>query len=243
MQRVIRLTRPIPLVGPLECRRHASFKPLKWAQDKFKRVAAQRPKVRTEETKASKVRSQQEGTASLFAKTVEVKEPAEAASSLVKAIPRRRKKQSEHRYSTPLIQISHRKLNMLGQQISGKPIDHAILQMHFSEKRVSTRLKSMLETAKAHAIRYKGMDPSKLIVAQSWVDKGKVVSKKMMPFARGHNGIVISRNARMKVILKEGKTHEEKKLEARAYKLKKIVSAAMVREDRPIRNPGAMWAW
>ena len=53
---------------------------------------------------------------------------------------------------------------MLGRQISGKPIDKAILQMMFSEKRASKRIKSMLSLARDHALRYKGLDESKLIV-------------------------------------------------------------------------------
>jgi large subunit ribosomal protein L22 len=60
--------------------------------------------------------------------------------------------------------MSHRKLNDLGRQISGKPIDYAILQMQFSEKRASTRIKGMLATAKRHATNYKGLDSSKLII-------------------------------------------------------------------------------
>lgn len=75
----------------------------------------------------------------------------------------------QHKYSTATFRISHRKLNMLGRQISGKPIDYAILQMQFSEKRASRRLKSMLVLAKQHAINYKNLDPSKLIVCMCFL--------------------------------------------------------------------------
>lgn len=53
---------------------------------------------------------------------------------------------------------------MLARQISGKPIDHAILQMEFSQKRASKRIKSALVLARQHAIEYKGLDRAKLIV-------------------------------------------------------------------------------
>ena len=53
---------------------------------------------------------------------------------------------------------------MLGRQISGKPIDYAILQMQFSEKRASTRIMNMLATARDHAVRYKRLKEPKLIV-------------------------------------------------------------------------------
>lgn len=55
---------------------------------------------------------------------------------------------------------------MLGRQISGKPIDMAILQMQFSEKRAGRRLKSMLVMAKQHATRLKGLDAKKLVVCK-----------------------------------------------------------------------------
>ena len=44
-------------------------------------------------------------------------------------------------------------------------------------------------------------------------------------------------------MLKEGKTLEERKAAERARKLKKIVSAAATREDRPLRNPAPTWGW
>lgn len=71
---------------------------------------------------------------------------------------------SQHKYSTANFKISPRKLNDIGRQISGKPIDYAILQMQFSEKRASKRIKSMIVLAKQHAVNYKGLDPSTLVV-------------------------------------------------------------------------------
>ena len=70
----------------------------------------------------------------------------------------------QHKYSTASFKMSHRKLNMLGRQISGKPIDSAILQMMFSEKRASNRIKSMLVVAKSHAVKLKDLDEGRLIV-------------------------------------------------------------------------------
>lgn len=72
----------------------------------------------------------------------------------------------QHKYSTANFKISHRKLNMLANQISGKPVDWAILQMQFSEKRASARIMNMLATAKDHATRYKRLNRSKLIVCK-----------------------------------------------------------------------------
>jgi large subunit ribosomal protein L22 len=71
---------------------------------------------------------------------------------------------AQHKYSTANFKISHRKLNMLARQISGKPIDHAILQMEFSQKRAAKRVKSALVLARQHAVEYKGLDRVKLVV-------------------------------------------------------------------------------
>lgn len=56
---------------------------------------------------------------------------------------------------------------MLGKQIAGKPIDYAILQMQFSEKRASKRIMNMLATARDHAARYKRLDEGKLVICES----------------------------------------------------------------------------
>ena len=43
--------------------------------------------------------------------------------------------------------------------------------------------------------------------------------------------------------LREGLTFEEKRQRDREVKLKRIVSAGLVREDVPLRNPAPQWAW
>jgi len=164
----------------------------------------------------------------------------EAAGAAGSSAPK--KKHTQHKYSTANFKISHRKLNLLGRQISGKPIDSAILQMQFSEKRASKRVKSMLAVAKDHA-KLKGLEEKKLIIAEAWVTKGPNVHKRIDIKGRGRFGIKQHPDARMHVILKEGKTKAELMEKERARKLKRIVSAGLVREDVPLRNPGPHWAW
>ncbi|KAF8974571.1 ribosomal protein L22/L17, partial [Flammula alnicola] len=148
-----------------------------------------------------------------------------------------------HKYSTANFKISHRKLNMLGRQIAGKPIDYAILQMQFSEKRASKRIMNMLATARDHAARYKRLDEGKLVVAEAWITKGPRPPKRVEPRGRGHYGTRTHFHSKMSVVLKEGKTIEQQKEAARKRKLSRIVSAAIVREDKPIRNPSPTWGW
>lgn len=169
----------------------ASFiNPLDWVREKI--APGYKDKATKEEVDAGKKQAAEEGNRNIFeaarapiARPVEVK-PGEAAPKKKSVIyvpkkpskpkptsvssrydvynPSPKSSQTQHKYSTANFKISHRKLNMLGRQISGKPIDYAILQMQFSEKRASTRIMNMLATARDHAVRYKRLQESKLVV-------------------------------------------------------------------------------
>ena len=132
--------------------------------------------------------------------------------------------------------------------------------MKFSEKRASTKIQSMLNLAKKHAVEYKGLNPGKLIVcelipffdfalfqpsvsAEAWVTKGENFHKRLDIKGRGRMGVKVHPEAKMSVVLKEGKTVIERKKQVEDRKLKRIVAAGYVREDVPLRNMGPMWAW
>ncbi|KAF9259511.1 ribosomal protein L22 [Marasmius fiardii PR-910] len=261
MQRVLHVRCSLPVVQSafngrsrinLGQVRHASLNPMNWLRE---RLAT---KIRDEDAEAAvaaKRAARAEGQRSVFEVSQEQTKPATVDSSSTDATqvqspakPKHAKKRKQvkkshsHKYSTANFKISPRKLNMLGRQISGKPIDEAILQMQFSEKRASNRILNMLATARDHAVAYKGLEKPKLVVSEAWVTKGKYM-KRIEPRGRGHFGIRTHPSAKMNVVLREGKTLEEKKAAEHAYKLNRIVSASHVRENKPIRNPGAMWAW
>ncbi|TIA80779.1 hypothetical protein E3P84_00201 [Wallemia ichthyophaga] len=100
--------------------------------------------------------------------------PKDTSSSLIqptaKPLPIPTQTHTSHSYSTAWFKISHKKLNDLGRQIAHKPIDSAILQMQFSEKRASKRIKSTLVLARDHAIA-KGLDRHNLVVNQAYVNR------------------------------------------------------------------------
>ena len=138
--------------------------------------------------------------------------------------------------------------------------------MTFSEKRVSKRIRNMLVIAKSHGT-LKGIDPRKMVIgtaillllsfssccltncdmsyakAEAWVTKGPNMHKRLEPRGRGKMGIRVHPDSRLSVILKEGKTRGQLLEEERTRKLKRIVSAGLVREDTPLRNPRSMWSW
>jgi len=196
------------------------------------------------EVEAAKVKAVEGGKANLF-DTAKLPTPlVEGDAPKETAIVDLTKKPaaSEHRYSTASFKISPRKLNLLARQISGKPIDAAILQMVFSDKRASTRIKSMLVVARDHAEMYKNMPRDKLVVSEAWVAKGKTL-KRVDIKGRGRSGIKEHRNARLHVVLKQGKIREEVLEKERMKKIRKVISAGVVREDKPIQNYGSTWAW
>ena len=139
--------------------------------------------------------------------------------------------------------------------------------MTFSEKRASKRIRNMLVVAKSHAM-LKGIDPKKMVVgtansisitsffsrcpdvwlsfcykAEAWVTKGSRQHKRLEIKGRSKYGIRVHPDSRLSVVLREGKTRNELLAEERARKLRRIVSAGLVREDKPLRNPSSMWTW
>jgi large subunit ribosomal protein L22 len=79
--------------------------------------------------------------------------------------------------------------------------------------------------------------------AEAWVNKGPRSPPQLEPRGRGHFGLRRHPNSKMIVVLREGKTLEEKKGERRKKILKRIVSAGVNREDVPLRNPSPTWTW
>ena len=158
---------------------------------------------------------------------------------------------------------------MIGRQIAGQPVNEAILQMEFSEKRASERIKSTLVLARNHAVD-KGMDEKKLVVcestssyvqrqratwtlidsfaslsAEAWVAKGMKI-KRIDIKGRARHGIKEHQQARLHVLLKEGKTRDELLEEKKKKMLRRVMSmgAGVVREDRAIINaPTSGWRW
>ena len=152
----------------------------------------------------------------------------------------------EQKYSTAVFRISPRKLNLLANQIIGKPIDFAIVQMQFSAKRSARRLRATLVMARDHAIA-KGMDPSKLLVSEAWVTKGTYFARLEIK-GRARHGIMHHPQAKLNVVLRPGKTWEEREeatLELARRRMRRLGSGGVTRTNRKIVNgfqrPG--WAW
>ncbi|KAJ7890807.1 ribosomal protein L22/L17 [Mycena leptocephala] len=244
----------LPLTGtPGSCRHASSFNPLTWLTRTFSPSPAEAEKNKTDAEETISKKKKPVESSSIFAQVEPAKDPlpeSQAPDSRSSLLPTRppgpgkfRVSDAFHKESTIPFVISHRKLNKLGRQIAGKPIDYAILQMQFSNKRAGSKIKDLLLNAKQQAVQRRKMDSPTLVVAEAWVNKRAKRSRKQVSQGRGHSGIRIKPSSSLTVVLKEGKTVEQQKAEARKRKLSRIVSAAVTREDKPLRNPGPMWAW
>ncbi|CCF49529.1 hypothetical protein NDA11_004246 [Ustilago hordei] len=152
----------------------------------------------------------------------------------------------EHKYSTAAFKISPQKLQMLANQISGQPIDYAILQMQFSPKRAAKRVLSTLALARDHAAA-KGMQVPRLIVGEAWVGKGMYLTRIDLK-GRARMGRKHHPQARLSVVLRYGKTYAEKeteKIETARKRVRAIGTGGVVRTDNKVVNtfqrPG--WGW
>jgi len=81
------------------------------------------------------------------------------------------------------------------------------------------------------------------LTAEAWVTKGPKQLKRVEPRGRGKFGIRVHPDSRMHVVLRPGKTYEQVRAEQRERRLKRIVSAGLVREDVLLRNPASFWQW
>ncbi|ODN78954.1 hypothetical protein L202_04470 [Cryptococcus amylolentus CBS 6039] len=149
---------------------------------------------------------------------------------------------TEHSYSSAPHKISPRKLNLLSRQIAGLPVDEAIVQMQFSEKRASKWVKSTLALARDHAMD-KNLKRDKLVVSEAWVSKGQKIGRIDIK-GRGKYGILHHQSARIHVVLREGKTVAEKQQVQYDKAIRKVRSAGQVREDLPLRRKVVSgWTW
>lgn len=152
----------------------------------------------------------------------------------------------EHKYSTAVFRISPQKLQLLADQISGKPIDHAILQMQFSEKKASQRIKSTLCLARDHAIA-KGIDRSKMVVSEAWVNKGDNLGTQYLNImGRGRFGMAHHRKASLHIVLRHGKLRhdqEEDRLEKARRTVRSIGTGGVARTSRPLTASRPAWGY
>jgi len=82
------------------------------------------------------------------------------------------------------LRISPQKLNLVAEQIRGKPVQRALMDLEFSRRRISGAVKAGLESAIANAENNHQLDVDRLVVVEATVGKNMVM-KRWRARARG----------------------------------------------------------
>jgi len=82
------------------------------------------------------------------------------------------------------LRVSPQKLNLVAEQIRGKPVQRALMDLEFSRRRIAQSVKAGLESAIANAENNHQLDVDRLVVAEATVGKG-LVMKRWRARARG----------------------------------------------------------
>jgi large subunit ribosomal protein L22 len=114
----------------------------------------------------------------------------------------RRQADNEAKAIARMLRVSPQKLNLLAQLIRGKKVATALADLEFSNKRISTEVKKVLESAIANAENNHDLDVDDLIVAQAWVGKDMMM-KRFSPRARGRAGRIEKLFSSITIVVRE----------------------------------------
>jgi len=133
-----------------------------------------------------------------------------------------------------MIRISPRKLNLLAQSIRGKKAEVALNSLSFSEKRIATVVKKVLQSAIANAENNHDLDVDNLVVKSATVGKN-LVMKRFHARARGRGAGIEKPFSQLTIVVEELK--EEVVAAAKAKKA--AAKKAVVKKPAPKKNVDA----
>lgn len=105
------------------------------------------------------------------------------------------------------VRTSPRKLNLVAQVIRGLPVQQALVQLEFLQKRMSGDVKKLLESAIANAENNHNMDVDSLIVKEAYVGKS-IVMKRFAARGRGRSARVEKPFSNITIVVKEALLEE-----------------------------------
>ncbi|KAG2234487.1 ribosomal protein L22/L17 [Thamnidium elegans] len=150
--------------------------------------------------------------------------------------------EKEYQFSSGNFKTSPRKLNMLARQIRNLPVEEAIRQMEFSDKRSAKKILHNLAFARKNAADQKGME--NMVVSQAWVGKGRYV-RRVRAHGRGQFGVMHHKEAHIKFLFKEAaekSTEKEDRRNIRGWNDPKKTWTPL-KENKPIYNAKAFYNW
>ena len=96
--------------------------------------------------------------------------------------------------------LSPQKMRMVADQIRGLPVDRAMNQLVFSNKKAATIIKKVLDSAIANAEHNEGADIDELRVSSVCVDEGSTY-KRLRARARGRANRILKRTSHVTLTL------------------------------------------
>ena len=100
------------------------------------------------------------------------------------------------------VRISSRKVAIVANLIRGKNVDEAMAILQFTPKAGTEVLTKLLKSAIANAENTKGMDHSKLYIAEIYSNQGPTL-KRIRPAAKGSAVRIRKRTSNTTIVLKE----------------------------------------
>ncbi|KAK0616524.1 ribosomal protein L22/L17 [Immersiella caudata] len=170
------------------------------------------------------------------------------------------------RSKSPFLATSVKKLVHLARQVQGKTVEDALVQMKYSKKKMAKEVRVQLEIARDLAVAERGMglgkgeekteevkivtkdgkhlkidDPTRMYVAEAWVNRGPWRGFRMYNHGRGMTSKQMKPSTSISVVLKEEKTRirEHQEREAKKYRQGPWVHLP----DRPVTAQRPYYSW
>lgn len=100
------------------------------------------------------------------------------------------------------IRIAPRKVRIVVDNIRGKNVNEALAVLRFTPKVASSVIAKVVKSAAANAENNFEMDPSRLYVAEAYVDQGPTL-KRAHPRQRGRAFPILKRSSHITIVVKE----------------------------------------
>lgn len=101
---------------------------------------------------------------------------------------------AKHRHA----KISAQKCRLVADQVRGMPVDQALTQLNFSNRKAAVMLRKVLESAIANAEHNDGADIDELKISSIFVDQGPS-AKRMRARAKGRGNRILKRTSHITV--------------------------------------------
>lgn len=101
-----------------------------------------------------------------------------------------------------MIRTSPQKLNLVAQLIRGKKAEQALNDLTFSQRRVASEVKKVLQSAIANAENNHNLDVDSLIVSEAYVGKN-LVMKRFRARAKGRAARILKPFSQLTIVVRE----------------------------------------